>query len=29
VEAIERSIELAMLNIVNVLRGDPPVSRVN
>ncbi len=29
IEAIERSIELAMLNIVNVLRGDPPVSRVN
>ncbi len=28
-EAIERSIEIAMLNIVNVLRGDEPVSRVN
>jgi phosphoglycerate dehydrogenase-like enzyme len=28
-EAIERSIEIAMLNITNVLRGDAPVSRVN
>ena len=28
-EAIERSIEIAMLNITNVLRGEAPVSRVN
>ena len=28
-EAIGRSMELALLNITNVLRGDAPVSRVN
>ncbi len=27
-EAVERSIELSLLNITNVLRGDEPVSRV-
>ncbi len=28
-EAIERSIEISLLNITNVLRGEAPVSRVN
>ncbi len=28
-EAIERSIELSLLNITNVLRGEAPISRIN